>query len=80
MQQEVSSRSSQKSFGILMTHEQSETGHLFRPASAAFGIAFLIVAIACGWLGIQWQQTAASVVSVQKSLRTLEAELDDVEH
>ena len=63
-----------------MTPEQSETGHLFKAAIAAFGIAFLIVAIACGWLGIQWQQTAASVVSVQKSLRTLEAELDDVEH
>jgi len=63
-----------------MTPEQSETGHLFKAASAAFGIAFLIVAIACVWLGIQWQHTAASVVSVQKSLRTLEAKLDDVEH
>ena len=62
-----------------MTPEQPETGHLFKAANAVFGIAFLIVAIACGWLGIQWQHAATSVVSVQKSLRTLEAELDDVE-
>ena len=62
-----------------MTSEKSETEYPFKAAIAAFGIAFLIAAITCVWLGIQWQQTAASVVSVQKSLRTLEADLDNVE-
>jgi len=62
-----------------MTPEPSKSAHLLKAAIAALGIAFLVMSIACSWLGIQWRHSATSLVSVQKSLLRLKAELNDVE-
>ena len=62
-----------------MTPEPSKTAQLLKAAIAALGIAFLVMSIACVWLGNQGRHAATPFVSVQKSLLRLEAKLDNVE-